>query len=57
VVLILPSGLVITEKCEEAAAAKFSVGCFDEKGAASAGADDGINLLDQVVGKEDVCSL
>jgi len=57
VILILPGGLDLAEKREETTAAKFGSGCFDQEGAASARADDRINLLDQVVGKEDVCSV
>jgi hypothetical protein len=56
-VLLLPDRLIAAKEGEKTAAAQFGAGGFDEEGAATAGADDGVDLLDQVIGEYDVCSL
>jgi hypothetical protein len=56
-VLFLPRRLFITQKRKQAATMQFSARGFDEKGAAAARSDDQVDLLDQILGQNDMCSL
>ena len=50
VVFVAPDGLCAFEEAEETAAADFGLCGFDEEGAAAAGADEVVDVADQVVG-------
>ena len=56
-VFIEPCGLIGAQESEEVAAAEFGARGFDEEGAAAARAYGGVDLGDEVVGEDDVCSL
>jgi hypothetical protein len=56
-VRLFPGGLIVLQKGEEASATQFGSRCFDEKGASATRPDEGIDLFDQLIGKDDMCSL
>lgn len=53
-ILGLPRGDVAAQEGEEFAAAQFGPGGFNKEGAAAARTDEGVDLVDQLVGKHDL---
>ena len=56
-VFLFPGRLVVAQEGEQAAAAKLGARGLHEKGAPATGTDDQVDLFDQILRQNNMCSL